>query len=129
MLLYWSGSGVTERIARQYGGVPLEHYVPEQPCTLMFPSYGAPRTGGYVPPAVMDFLGFHGHCVEYVIGVGNTTFGGDFCRGARLVSEELGVPLVAEIDMVPTERDEQILKFLKEKYEEVPGAERTVKPA
>lgn len=116
MLLYWSGSGVTKRIAEKYGGIPLDKYLPGVPFTLIMPSYGSPRTGGYVPPAVVEFLGMHGHNMEAVIGVGNTTFGEDFCYGAKMINWEYRIPLVMMIDMVPTTEQAALLEEIKEKY-------------
>ncbi len=122
MLIYWSGSGITERVAKKYGGVHLNDYVPDQPFTLMVPTYGSPRTGGYIPDAVIQFLNLHGHCMEAVIGVGNTTFGEDFCFGAKEIATAFDVPLAMMIDMVPTAEQAVSLLKIKEQYEEVPGA-------
>lgn len=122
MLVYWSGTGVTERTARKFGGVRLDDYRAGEPFTLMVPTYGSPRTGGGIPDAVMRFLGLHGHCLEAVVGVGNTTFGEDFCFGAKDIASAFDVPLVTMIDMVPTREQEYTLKKIKEKYEKVSGA-------
>lgn len=129
MIVYWSGSGITSSIAERYGGVPLKEYVKGQPFTLVFPTYGSPRTGGYVPSAVQEFLGFHGHCMDAVIGVGNTTFGYDFCKGAWMVSGAYGVPVLACIDVVPSKDQAEILEETRMKYEEVSRAERSAKPS
>lgn len=122
MIVYWSGSGITERIARRYGGVELSNYIPSQPFTLVVPTYGSPRTGGYVPTPVIEFLSLHGHCMEAVVGVGNTTFGEDFCLGAKQISSAFDVPLAMMIDVVPTREQEVSLLKIKEQYEEVSGA-------
>lgn len=114
MLVYWSGSGITKRTAEKYGGVPLEQYVPELPYTLMIPTYGSPRTGGGVPGPVIQFLSLHGHCMTGVIGVGNTTFGEDFCFGAKDVAAAFDVPLHMMIDLVPTKEQEITLQKFKE---------------
>lgn len=122
MIVYWSGSGITERVAKKVGGVPLDQYVPEQPFTLVVPTYGSPRTGGYIPNLVVQFLNMHGHCMEAVIGVGNTTFGEDFCYGAKAIASAFDVPLAMMIDIVPTVEQEVSLQKIKEKYEEVSGS-------
>lgn len=101
-LVYWSATGVTERIARPLGGIHLDHYDEEQEFVLLFPSYGSPRTGGYVPTAVKKFLTKHSERLVAVAGVGNLTFGSDFCLGARFVAHHYSVPLIATIDMVPS---------------------------
>ena len=122
MLIYWSGSGITKRVAKKYGGVHLNDYVPDQPFTLMVPTYGSPRTGGGIPDAVIRFLNMHGHCMEAVIGVGNTTFGEGFCFGAKEIATAFDVPLAMMIDVVPTKEQAVSLLKIKEQYEEVPGA-------
>lgn len=100
-LVYWSGSGVTKRIAEKLGGIPLDEYQ-GGPFVLMFPSYGAPRTGGHIPPAVEAFTKRYGQKLRGVVGVGNVTFGSEFCYGATLLSRASSTPLLAKIDMVPT---------------------------
>ena len=125
MIIYWSGSGVTERVAKKVGGVHLSEYVPGQPFTLIVPTYGSPRTGGGVPAAVVEFLSLHGHCMDGVIGVGNTTFGEDFCFGAKNISSAFDVPLYMMIDLVPTREQLVSLYNIKEQYEEVSGPQRT----
>lgn len=122
MIVYWTGSGTTERAVRGYGAVPLDTYVAGEPFTLVVPTYGSPRTGGYVPGPVISFLSMHGHCMEAVIGVGNTVFGEDFCAGAKDISTAFDVPLLAMIDLVPDKEQEYTLQKLKEKYEKVPRA-------
>jgi len=100
-LVYHSATGVTKRIAESLGGIPLSEYTGGS-YVLLFPSYGSPRTGGYIPGAVRNFLADHGDGLIAVAGVGNLTFGSDFCLGARLLANEYEVPLVAKFDMVPT---------------------------
>ena len=87
------------------------------------PTYGSPRSGGYVPSAVQKFLEENSEYLDGVIGVGNSTFGPDFCKGARIVSGAYKTPLIMEIDVVPSaeqaERLTQLASFYKEKDEEV----------
>lgn len=122
MIVYWSGSGITERVAKKVGGVHLNDYVPDQPFTLIVPTYGSPRTGGYIPDAVVQFLNMHGHCMDAVVGVGNTTFGEDFCYGAKVIASAFEVPLAMMIDVVPTDTQLVSLYKIKEQYEEVSGS-------
>jgi protein involved in ribonucleotide reduction len=109
-LVYWSGTGVTKRIAEMLGGIPLDEYE-EGDFIIMFPSYGAPHTGGHIPPAVDKFLDKHWLSMTGVVGVGNVTFGEDFCRGARDLSWLVGVPLIAEIDMVPSYQQIKTIEY------------------
>lgn len=100
-VVYWSSTGVTKRVAERFNGIPLEQYQGGD-YVLVVPSYGAPRTGNYVPVAVKKFLGETGDCLVGVIGVGNTNFGPDFCLGAVRIAERWGVPLIAKVDLVLT---------------------------
>lgn len=104
-LVYFSASGVTQRIAEKLGGIPLEEYTGEREFVLIFPSYGSPRTGGYVPPAVKRFLAEHSDRLTAVAGVGNIVFGPDFCLGAMKAARRFGVPLVAKIDTVASSKE------------------------
>lgn len=100
-LVYWSQTGITKRVAEKFGGIELSDYE-NGPYVLILPSYGSPRTGNYVPTAVKKHLAKHGDCLVGVIGVGNSNFGPDFCKGAWRVSRRFKVPLLLNIDMVPT---------------------------
>lgn len=111
-LVYWSSTGITRRAAERLGGTSIEHYY-GGPYVLMVPSYGAPRTGGHVPPAVKKFLAEHGDELVGVVGMGNTTFGPDYCLGARKIAARWEVPLIEKIDLVATgDQEERIKQFL-----------------
>ena len=110
VLIYHSSTGVTRRVAEPLGGIPLSDYDGESEYILLFPSYGSPRTGGYVPHRVLDFLEEHSDNMVAVVGLGNITFGRDFCFGAEMVSERYGVPLLAKIDMVIAESERRIIQ-------------------
>lgn len=108
LAVYHSATGVTKRVAKQFSGIPLNAYT-EGAYVLFVPSYGAPITGQYVPRPVKQFLREHGDQIKAVVGVGNRTFGNDFCKAAKLISERFGVPLLRCIDMVLTEEDERAI--------------------
>lgn len=113
-IVYWSGvANTTRRAVEKHGAIPLHQYNGGR-FVLAFPTYGAPRTGGFIPPAVQSFLQDHGDNLAGVIGVGNTTFGSDFCKGATMVAEEYSVPLLLKIDVVPTGPQNSTLKQLTE---------------
>lgn len=114
-LVYFSATGVTQRIAEKLGGIPLEEYAGEREFVLIFPSYGSPRTGGYVPPAVKKFLAEHSDRLTAVVGVGNLTFGSDFCLGAVRAARRFRVPLLARIDMTPTLDDLRVIRMFLRK--------------
>lgn len=82
----------------------------------MFPTYGVPSTGGYIPTPVQRFLTYHRNNIKAVVGTGNITFGPEFAIGAEYVAKKLGVPLLAKIDVVPTAEDiETINQYLNER--------------
>lgn len=113
-LVYHSVTGVTQRIAEQLGGIPLADYDGGD-YILVFPSYGSPRTGGYVPPVVKRFLAEHSERLSGVIGVGNIIFGSDFCLGALQAADRFSVPLLTKIDMVPSTEQLQLIREELEK--------------
>lgn len=112
-VVYWSSTGITRRLAEEFGGIPLDEYTGGD-YLLVIPSYGAPRTGNHVPPRVKRFLREHGDGLVAVVGVGNTTFGSEFCLGARKVADRWGVPLLATVDVVATAEETAVVhEFLR----------------
>ena len=111
-VVYWAAWGVTLRLAEEYDGIPLTEYE-AGPYLLAVPSYGSPRTGGYVPGAVLRFLAEHRPGCLGVIGVGNRNFGSDFCRAAYEINRDYGIPIITCVDMVPTpEEKNQITRAI-----------------
>ena len=76
------------------GGEQVSH-----PYILMTPSYGSPRTKGYTPKAVVEFLKLNHERMVGVIGAGNTNFGADYCKAAHNISKRFQVPLLWRIDL------------------------------
>lgn len=105
VVLYYSGTGITQRAAQPVGGQPIDQYDGESPYLLFVPSYGAPKTGNYIPPAVQRFLTTYGNNIVGVVGIGNLTFGEDYCKAATEISLYYRVPIIARIDLVPTPND------------------------
>lgn len=113
--VYWTSTGITKRIAMMFNGIPIQEYQ-EGTFILAVPSYGSPRTGNHVPKGVKKFLAEHGGMMTGVVGIGNTTFGPDFCIGAKKVAERWGVPLITTIDLVPTADEIEVIhQFLEGK--------------
>lgn len=109
-----SKTGTTAMALQSFSPIKMKDYTLGA-FILAFPSYGSPRTGGYVPKNVQNFLDFNSHNLVGVVGVGNRTFGSDFCRGAYEVAEHYDVPIITNIDVVPTKDDvDCITEFLKE---------------
>lgn len=109
-LLYFSVTGVTRRAAEKFGGKPITEYDGESEYVLMLPSYGSPRSGEHVPKPVRVFLQEHSGRMVGVIGIGNRTFGSEFCMGAIYTAKDHNVPLVTTIDMVPSLEDNNKIK-------------------
>ena len=109
-IVYWSASGVTRRLSERFTHESVNNYSGGD-YLLAVPTYGSPRTGGYVPGAVVRFLADHRPGCRGVIGVGNRNFGSDFCKAAYEINRTYGIPIVATIDMVPT--DEEVTKITR----------------
>lgn len=107
-IVFWSASGVARRLAEKFTHESVSEYTSGE-YLLAVPSYGSPRTGGYTPPAVVRFLRDHRHGCRGVIGVGNRNFGNDFCKAAYEINRDYGIPVVATVDMVPTEQEIQTI--------------------
>lgn len=77
-----------------------------EPCTLVFPTYGASGEG-FVPKQVIHFLNNPQNrlLIDSVIGSGNRNFLGDYCRGAVIAAEKLGVPVLYRFELAGTQED------------------------
>ena len=116
-LLYFSASGVTKRLCTPLGGKSLDEYTGGS-YVLAVPTYGSPRTGGYVPDKVQRFVELNQTKLKAVIGVGNRNFGSDFCLGARQLSDQYRVPILALVDLVPNPDQLDIIRhFMEEPLE------------
>lgn len=100
-LVYYSGTGVSRRIAQRFGGIELGNYSGGE-YILLAPSYGAPRTRNFVPQQIKRFLAENADQMVGVVGVGNTTFGPEFCLGAIRISQKFQVPVITLIDVSAT---------------------------
>ena len=110
-IIYWwsSTTGGTRSVARRLN-TPTAHidqYDTERPYILMVPSYGSPRTGGYIPKQVQHFLDKHGDSIVGVIGTGNLCFQEDYCKAAHLIARRHNVPVLWRIDLRGDDRDIQ----------------------
>lgn len=76
------------------GGEQVSH-----PYILMTPSYGSPRTKGYTPKPVVEFLKTNHEHMVGVIASGNTNFGEDYCKAGHNISRRFQVPLLWRIDL------------------------------
>ena len=86
------------------GGEQVNH-----PYILMTPSYGSPRTGGYTPKPVIEFLKRNHEHMVGVLASGNTNFGADYCKAGHNISKRFGVPLLWRIDLRGSVEDIHII--------------------
>ena len=101
-ILYWSSTGVTRRVAEEFGGKPLDSYEGGD-FILVLPTYGAPGNRTHAPASVKRLLSEHSENLVGVIGVGNTNFGPDFCALAKYISREYRVELITCVDLFLTQ--------------------------
>lgn len=69
------------------------------PYILMTPSYGSPRTKGYTPKMVKEFLKLNHEHMVGVVATGNANFLEDYCRAGHNISRRFQVPLLWRIDL------------------------------
>lgn len=100
-------------------------YNDDRPMLLFVPSYRRVNSGPsklglqYTPLSIERILLCNdrafGTKISGVVGTGNRGFGPEFCLAAREVSDLLGVPLVAEVELSGTDADDDaILRFHNE---------------
>ncbi|EFG47875.1 nrdI protein [Brevibacterium mcbrellneri ATCC 49030] len=78
-----------------------------EPYVLITPTYGAGPNRGSVPKQVKKFLAqpVNREHIVGVIGAGNTNFGSNYCRAAKLVSAKLQVPVLYMFELLGTQDD------------------------
>lgn len=74
---------------------------------LVVPTYGAGRDSYAVPRSVIKFLNVpeNRNLARGVVGTGNTNFGEHYCLAAEIISDKLGVPLLARVEILGTPED------------------------
>lgn len=77
----------------------------DQPYVLMCPSYDAPRTRGFTPKPVKQFLKDNHRLMVGVIGTGNRNFGNNYCKAAYNISAHFQVPIIHLVDIRGTQGD------------------------
>lgn len=109
-LVYFSSvSENTKRFVEKldHEGIPIalrgEQPTLDDTYVLMFPTY----SGGDVPKQIERFLktGDNASLIRGVIGAGNTNFGEDYCKGAKVVSTRFSVPLLYCFELTGTISD------------------------
>lgn len=84
----------------------------EETYVLMVPTYGGGSDTAAIPRQVRMFLNIpqNRSLIVGVVGFGNTNFGSDFCKAARLISSKAGVPLIAKVEIFGTQDDLEKVK-------------------
>lgn len=109
VVYYWSSAtGGTEAVAQRLQ-TPCVRIQPDamadQPYVLMCPSYDAPRTRGFTPKPVKQFLKDNHKLMVGVIGTGNRNFGTNYCKAAYNISARFRVPIIHLVDIRGTQGD------------------------
>lgn len=77
------------------------------PYVIVVPTYGGGSERASIPRQVVKFLNIESNrnFLVAVIGMGNTNFGDHYCKAARMISEKMGVPILAKVEIFGTEED------------------------
>lgn len=129
VFFYSSSYGMTASLAERLGfpsyqvkgsyrrkmGTPL---IADRPYVLLVPTYRSERDHNYVPRSLKEFLltGDNARLMRGVVGIGNINFGSDYNKGADVVSEKFGVPVLAKVELSGT--PDEVVK-VREKIVEV----------
>lgn len=132
-IVYFSNySGNTKRFVEKLNGnsirIPIDWddtrpLVVGSKFVLFVPTYGGGSQNAAIPKQVRRFLNIpeNRNLLRGVVGFGNTNFGEHFCKGARMISEKTGVPLLAQVEIFGTPEDvtkvEKAMRLLYE-YEQ-----------
>ncbi|MFT4186032.1 MAG: class Ib ribonucleoside-diphosphate reductase assembly flavoprotein NrdI [Micrococcaceae bacterium] len=125
-LVYFSSvSNNTHRFVEKLGisslRLPLytreETPIMHEDFVLMLPTYGGGKEKATVPKQVIKFLNVpkNREHIKGVIGSGNTNFGADYCKAAKIVSYKCQVPVLFTYELMGTPEDVQkVQEGLKE---------------
>ena len=116
VVYYSNRSGNTKRFVEKLGydnvyrvsELPLAH----KEYVLFVPTYGGGDGEYSIPRAVATFLNVKSNrdLLRGVVGFGNTNFGDHYCKAAYLIAEKTGVPILANIDLLGTPEDVQLVQ-------------------
>lgn len=108
---YYSGNThrFVEKLNVPATRIPIKDASPtvEEPYVLFVPTYGGGSEVRTVPKQVIEFLNNETNRKNLVgiIGFGNTNFGSHFCKGANIISEKTGKPVLARVEIFGTPED------------------------
>lgn len=116
VVYYSNRSGNTKRFVEKLGydnvyrvsELPLAH----KEYVLFVPTYGGGDGEYSIPRAVATFLNVKSNrdLLRGVVGFGNTNFGDHYCKAAYLIAEKTGVPILANIELLGTPEDVQLVQ-------------------
>jgi protein involved in ribonucleotide reduction len=116
VVYYSNRSGNTKRFVEKLGydnvyrvsDLPLAH----KEYVLFVPTYGGGDGEYSIPRAVATFLNVKSNrdLLRGVVGFGNTNFGDHYCKAAYLIAEKTGVPILANIELLGTPEDVQLVQ-------------------
>ena len=117
-IVYFSNySGNTKRFIERLGDgnfirIPISWnsdnpIVVSRQYVLCVPTYGGGSERSAIPKQVRHFLNVpqNRDLLRGVVGFGNTNFGEHFCKGAEMISQKTGVPLIAKVEIFGTPED------------------------
>lgn len=116
VVYYSNRSGNTKRFVEKLGYDNV-YRVSELPLAdkeyvLFVPTYGGGDGEYSIPRAVATFLNVKSNrdLLRGVVGFGNTNFGDHYCKAAYLIAEKTGVPILANIELLGTPEDVQLVQ-------------------
>jgi protein involved in ribonucleotide reduction len=105
-IIYYSNrSGNTARFVKKLGRdnsfTVQDKPEADKPYVLFTPTYGSGEEDYAVPLAVRRFLEDESNAEKMVavLGFGNTNFGADYCKAARVIRQEFGTPILGTIEL------------------------------
>jgi protein involved in ribonucleotide reduction len=116
-IVYFSNySGNTKRFVEKLDNVSIRipiNWNPASPVSvkeeyvLMVPTYGGGSERSAIPKQVKSFLNIKENrdLLRGVIGFGNTNFGDNYCKAAKLIAQKTGVPVIARVEIFGTDDD------------------------
>lgn len=109
MIIYASRTGNVEYVVQQLGlpNQKIENTFQVKEDYILF-SYTDKL--GEVPEEVANFLQQNAAHCKGVISSGNSNFGVNFGKAGDIISKELGVPLIAKVDLRGTQNDYDKIK-------------------
>jgi protein involved in ribonucleotide reduction len=116
-IVYFSNhSGNTKRFVEKLDNISIRIPITWDPASpvyakeeyvLMVPTYGGGSERSAIPKQVKSFLNIeeNRNLLRGVVGFGNTNFGDNYCKAAKLIAQKTGVPVIARVEIFGTDDD------------------------